>query len=816
MIDAVDEVSDVNIQARQELRERSQQAEPAAIDVRLLETLRAACEPTTRRSLVTAVLAGLEHGDGHAVSSEAVARRGADLDQVLKDTPPEGEVEGDVALALARDALGLVADGHLSGNGSVTDLASEIDALLDRRLPEAAALEERWEQVTGRSPWAIASVTLDRISHSVVTGMAQIRFNLSQADTGSSYNAAYTAAIADLRRDLEAQLARKLCENLTSGGDPRALDELFAEVEQAVVRSPVRLRNVELPELPAPSSPRSSLPPPALLPATTDRSLPAAHGELVMDYVVALEERLGDDAVDREVLVPALMELVELTRSVPLTDPDRVASAYATWKKGDVRKSLLPWKRPALEQATKGYLAFLTERGLAAPLPVGIVQSSQSVLRRIVNALSSAGLALGILSCVPAAVFIAALVLAPGAEGLALGSGASFADRLFAGGAFAAGSLVGPLLLGLSLSFYYRLLLGTVSPMSAGVSSIERFITLIVVLVATPLLVLSSHEGALVWLAEIPLIILSAVLAPMGPRAGVAGRAPDAAQPLGRLVRRPGVVLGADLSDGAVRLDPAPGDRRGRGRGPGPRRECPAVAGERPGRAGGRERGGGARTRRSDARGAGDGPTGRLRVRADVRVGGRAVADASTWVQAISCACVYQGTLGTWIRQLARSATDEPTWQRQIRMRGQTFSGTDLAGTLAAARRRLIVFGNLATAPMVAAATVLSGAMPHGTEIGVPVGLAALTLGAIAFDTLRAFGGSIINPFKSAQAAVSMESTHEADNGIEEYVTAAKQQITRYMGALVLLIVVLGNITDALGVWSLVEDIAEFLYNLVT
>lgn len=68
VIDAVDEVSDVNIQARQELRERSQQAEPAAIDVRLLETLRAACEPTTRRSLVTAVLAGLEHGDGHAVS----------------------------------------------------------------------------------------------------------------------------------------------------------------------------------------------------------------------------------------------------------------------------------------------------------------------------------------------------------------------------------------------------------------------------------------------------------------------------------------------------------------------------------------------------------------------------------------------------------------------------------------------------------------------------------------------------------------------------------------------------------------------------
>lgn len=75
-----------------------------------------------------------------------MARRGADLDQVLKDTPPEGEVEGDVALALARDALGLVADGHLSGNGSVTDLASEIDALLDRRLRRP----RRWRSAGSR------------------------------------------------------------------------------------------------------------------------------------------------------------------------------------------------------------------------------------------------------------------------------------------------------------------------------------------------------------------------------------------------------------------------------------------------------------------------------------------------------------------------------------------------------------------------------------------------------------------------------------------------------------------------------------------
>ena len=190
-----------------------------------------------------------------------------------------------------------------------------------------------------------------------------------------------------MRRDVERTLAAEACRNLIAGRDPAAMAEFFAALERKVTDAPFDLMR-EPPALPS-FAPRRV----AAAPAGGSGSDEA----LMREYVRALKQRLGKEAPSTALLYRALKEFVKQSPISSLTDTDRVAAAYGMgWKRSAQRDRIPAWRRRKVDHAVRGFLTFLHERGLAAPQPRGLSETSLSLSRRVKESLSGSGRVIGL------------------------------------------------------------------------------------------------------------------------------------------------------------------------------------------------------------------------------------------------------------------------------------------------------------------------------------------------------------------------------------------------------------------------------------
>ena len=184
--------------------------------------------------------------------------------------------------------------------------------------------------------------------------------------------------------------------------------------------------------------------------------------------------------------------------------------------------------------------------------------------------------------------------------------------------------------------------------------------------------------------------------------------------------------------------------------------------------------------------------------------------------RSIAAACVYLLILALWATLFSRLATNPDRWRESMRAREQTYVGDDLDTTLRSQRRRLFGMELIVVVPLLVLATAVSLKVPDDVAVQLPVGLAALATTCIGLDFVRAFGRSLLQPLQSVGASVALESAAEQSEGLDEYVRAAVQTLSRRLGLFAVVILVLEATANALGVLDLLKDIAEWLAHVLT
>jgi preprotein translocase subunit SecA len=808
-----------NLAARERMRAERSAAERAVVDVRLLGFLKALLEqptfPDTAEALGIALAAGTDEA-AVAVSSDAREEGLRLIEEALGSRPAwevleHGEIDDVGEDPTVRDVVADVAEFGLNGAGASPDrldrLRDVVERAYDDRVAVAARLDARWRHHELRSPWAVASESIDRATQRVLAGLDRTRFVLSHTTSGPTYFRLYRRRIEALCGDVEATLSAEMIGNLGAARDPAAMDELFAERDHQV-------RTI------GPRTDEDLALPPSALFARRPRSRPpsaAVDPALIIEHFVdAMRGRMGDKAPDKRAIYPVLNEiLLPEGSSAVLTEPDKVAEAYARYKNGQARERIPPFRRRRVDKQVRLFFHFLHERGLAAPIPTGLTQRSVSLARRIQNAFSVAGLGIGSVALLGAAALCVLLAVLPGFDEATPAPELGLLDRIVSAGALSAGSALGPALLAVVGAAWARWLAGFPPTQDAGQVGLERMaapVLLVVgaVLVVRPgrggidagllgalasvviLVVLGTLVRSLVWIFESMVHFhLTAGLA--------AGFAAFAAMPwLARLAGWSDVLLVAGVTAAAT-LGSLPLRRA--------RLQAVAIHVDQ---------------NSPDSVETLEVP---LTVRARLSIVQHATALLLAWVascvvingapalRAVVAGVAYFVVLAAWARVLSRSATDPDAWREAMRARQRTYAGTPahptLETALLAAKRRLTAL-ELGTAVLpVAVASVLAASMDASAVEAVPVGVAAVACSVFAVELGRAF----VNGFRLPLAGTTTSASQEIDDteSFTSSAQAAVRLLVRRLGYLAAIVGALRGISDVLGIWSVVESIAHWI-----
>jgi hypothetical protein len=809
LVDTLTAASAENDRAGQELRQRADSAARSVLDLRLLAFARALLGADGRRGdeqTATATMrAALDAGaaDGLWVPRDVTVRRFDEIQEWLDADE----------IALDDDGVGKLAVAAVR----VTDDSDETTVALRAELDELAAtrmvtadLDERWSSWAERSASEVARETVAQAADRLSAGTRRTAFQVRQTVGPTRRASAYQSRMEDLRLEMEANLASELCANLAACADPSRLDELFAEHDRRVTFVSPRLQ-MDLPLLPQPDAPLPALDAPA---QTSEADL------LVAEYVDAVcADAGGGDVRGRHELYRELKLLVG-DEVGSLSDPDRVKAAYGRWK-GEMRDRIPPWRWRNMDRHVRDFLRLLTDRGVAAPLPVGLVERSRSWARRVRREASAPGMLITLLALVGGALLALALAaIPPPSSGLVLGDGAQLVDRLLTGGTLSAGSALGALLFGLVGGAWVRWLVGPSVEQQAGATPAEHLASFALIL-AGALLVVQPWNADAIWLFAAGVLGWIAL-------AAVAALARNVVYLLEQVAHlRLTALLGAAFAGGAalpllVRLG---------GNAP--------VALAAAGMAALLVFGMPLRKVRIEAVAlqAGSDDTGGLHtLRVPLRVQGRLsvaphafgllfawaascllLAKAGAVVQALAASAAYLTVLAFWARTLARSGTDVDAWQRQMRGAGQAYEPTQSAPTLADAldkARTRILTRELATAVLlVAAGTLLALSAPASSLDTVPVGVATVFVVAATVDLARGFARSLRAPLAGVVEPSSVR--YDEVVGADAYAAGALNHLRRRMG-IAAAAVVLAGIADILSILQLLLDAAQWFADLVT
>ena len=379
---------------------------------------------------------------------------------------------------------------NANGNGDrdrVEHLRQLVEQAYEERLAMAESLDVRWRDYEQRSPWKVASETINHATQRLLAALDRTTFELSHTTSGPTYFRLYRRRVDALCGELEATLSANLIRNLLAARDPCALNELFAEREQAIqVVAPPVPDDIDL-YSPTDLQRRSRPPQPT---AALDAP------RIIEHFVTAMRERMGSRAPEDRYVYPAFNEILRPGGStVVLTEPDKVADAYGRYKGSAARDAIPPFQRRRVDKQVRLFLSFLNEKGLAAPLPAGIAERSLSLARRVRRTFSVTGFGLGAAALLGAGVLCAVLAVLPRYHPAPPAIDLGLLDRILSAGALSAGLALGPALLAIVGAAWARWFTGYPLTADAGQAGVERLVSAALLAVGAVLVVRPGHGG---------------------------------------------------------------------------------------------------------------------------------------------------------------------------------------------------------------------------------------------------------------------------------------------------------------------------------
>ena len=793
-----------NERARGEIRLRLAEGEASLLDSCALLTmlnlarLSSAPEPVTVGAALEAALSGSAPGRFPRVAMETVRSRTRAVRAWMAGEPAtNGGAEdklrtGGTAVLVHALRDRIQSAGH--SDPPEQELLAATESAIHASRSRCADLDRVWAAQAERSLATIASEALSHATDRVATSLDSTRFQVAQAVPETKYYTAYASAVAQLRDELEMQIASDMCTQLVAGADPAGLDGLFEGREHSIAVNSPKM-DVVLPVLPAqkPRKPRAA-------PRSVD------DPKLVVDYYRALEQRQPKGLPSKELLFPAL----NWFKGRALGNPDRVRESFNAWKRGSAeRRRLAPWRRRTLDRHVRGYLLMLNEHGLSAPLPTGPAEVSRSILRRTRAAVSNRGPALGFLALAGALVGAGVLALLPHSSGVSLSPAAGLVERFFGLGLLSAGSALVLVLLGVLTVTWLRCALGVSLARNAGVGPEEHALSTLVVLAAALALLRPWHGG----------LGLHTLWTVLGCIALVA-----AAALVRNLLWQSEQLTQSKFSAGLAATCAAFGaipflaDRSGSGRvaaivtcaavilmasAPFRRAVIPSIA-----------------MRIDTRRGENEQLAVPLVIRAPLSVSPHLYALLVAWL--VSCVIVggsavatsvtaavsYLAVLAFAARTIAANAADPERWYARMRRNDQAFSseegGDTFEAALAASRRRVVALELAAVTPILAFAAVVETRMPAGVLREIPVGPAAIFATVAVLDLGRLFVQSLASTMRGVAAAPPSFETPE--EGI--FAEGLQESVRHILGRLAWLTVALVSIrwlSDLLGIITSLE-----------
>jgi preprotein translocase subunit SecA len=793
-----------NERARSEIRRRLAEGEASLLDSCALQTmlnlarLSSVPEPVTVGAALEAALRGSAPGPSPRVATEtAMSRTLAVRTWMVGETATKEAAEdklragGTAVLVHAlRDRIRSAGRSDPSGEALLVSTESAIDA----NRSQCADLDRAWAAQAERSPAAIASETLSGATDRVATSLASTRFHVAQAVPETRYYTAYASAVAQLRNELEMQIAADMCTQLVAGRDPAELDRLFQGREHSIAVNSPKM-DVVLPVLPA-----QKLRKPRAAPTSVD------DPKLVVDYYRALEQRQPRSVPSKELLFPALNWFQGRT----LGDPDEVRESFNAWKRESAgRRRLAPWRRRTLDRHVREYLLMLNQHGLAAPLPTGPAELSRSVLRRTRAAVSNRGPALGFLALLGALVGAGVLALLSNSRGVPVSPAASLVERFFSVGLLSAGSALALVLLGVLSVTWLRCALGVSLARNAGVGPGEHALSTLVVLAAA-LTLLRPWHGSLGFHTLWTVVGCSALVAAAALVRNLLWQSEQFTQ-----AKFSAGLAAACAAFGAI---PFLADRSGSDRvagivacavvvlmasSPFRRAVIPSIA-----------------MRIDTRRGENEQLAVPLAIRAPLSVSAHLYALLVAWLvscvivggsaiaMSVAAAVSYLAVLAFAARTIAAGAADPERWYKRMRRNDQAFSADDRGDTLetalAASRKRVVALELAAVTPIVAFTAVVATRMPAGVLREIPVGQATIFATVAALDLGRLFVQSLASTMRGVAAAPPSFETPEEGifaEGLQESV----RHIWRRLAWVAVALVVISKLSDLLGIITFLE-----------
>jgi hypothetical protein len=793
-----------NERARSKIKLRLAEGETSLLDSRALQTmlnlerLSSAPEPVSVGAALDAALGGSAPGRPPRVAMETMmSRTPAVCAWMAGETGAHGGTEDKLRASGTAMLVHALRDRIQSASPSdppEQELLAAAASAIHTSRSRCADLDRAWAAQAKRSSAAIASETLSRATERVATSLDSTRFQVAQAVPQTKYYTAYASAVAQLRDELEMQIASDICTELVAGADPAKLDALFEEREHTIAVNFPKM-DVVLPVLPT-QKPRKPRP----APRTVD------DPKLVVDYYRALEQRQPKGLPSKDLLFPALSWF----GGRALGDPDQVRESFNAWKRESAeRRGLAPWRRPTLDRHVRGYLLLLNEHGLAAPLPTGPADVSRSIVRRARVALGNRGPALGFLALAVALVGAGVLALLPNSNGVSLSPAASLMERFFGFGLLSAGSLLALVLVGVLTVTWLRCALGVSFARNAAVGPNEHALSTLAVLTAALALVRPWHGSVgfhTLWavLGCIALVVAATLIRNLLWQS--------------ELLTQSKLSAGLAAACAAFGAIPFLADRAGSGRvaaiiactaivviasAPFRRAMIPSIA-----------------MRIDTRRGESEQLAVPLMVRAPLSVSPHLYALLVAWL--VSCVIVggsavatsvtaavsYLAVLAFAARTIAAGAADPERWYSRMRRNDQAFSTEDGGDTfeaaLAASRGRVIALELAAITPIVAFAAVIATRMPAGVLREIPVGPAAIFATVVVLDLGRLFVQSMASTMRGVAAAPpSFEAPEEGifAEGLQESV----RHIWRRLAWVAIALVVISKLSDLLGIVTFLE-----------
>lgn len=681
---------------------------------------------------------------------------------------------------------------------STASAAVEAERTFGPLASRAPALS-RYRVVWNRSPAEIVSESITAVTDVIFDSRSRLWFDLSQRQLNSvRFQNAYAAGMQDVRKVSEALLADQVFRNLIRGADPLALDQLFAPRDKSVY-APVN------PQLTVALASQFAPPPVSQSPVgSRDRN------DVVMSFVAALEARKSWPRPwlrppSREELLPALSSIMDESLAATLSSPEGVAEALDRWRRNPVRRRLLPWRRHQVDRAVRDFFGYLHEQGLSARLPSGVREHTLSLRHRIASRLLTPRMGMAAFLAAGTAAMAIALAAVHVHAPMRLTGLIHLADLCLAAGWYGAGLAVGPALLAvMGASFIKWLLRGDagateVRPgdrlvLFAIIIAAELWILLVPgmswprsVAVGLSLLVATLVLSNLVWTFEnISQIYLTAGLIGAG-ILGIALPAVIRPQP----ARLALLVAGGVVLANIWRLIPIRMRIRSMQWGRLTSDDSESVPGWRN------------VTAHVD-----------WRTHTYALAGSSLVGIASRNV-AVVTPVVYLLIYAFLARLLARSVTDSARWSTQLRKANQAYLGTprrpDLTAGLASLRRRMLG-RELATGTVYVALAAVLG--PQVRLFGGPVVQLGLVAGFLGIAGWELAATSVVSLRNIISLEIPGTDSRIGDDLSESVVTDIRDVLNRFAKRLSLIVIAylaLAKITEVLGVWGLLHDLADLI-----